>query len=72
MKLDENVYIVGAHALGTVSATTTVRKFPNPPAEERTAWTRPPTLLPLSNPASHEGLLRADAANAAPRQWEII
>lgn len=67
MKLDPKVYIVGAHALGTVRATTTVRKFPKPPAEERTACTRPPTLLPCSNPAFHDGLWNAEAANAAPR-----
>ena len=66
MKLVQTVYIVGAHALGMKSAITTVRNLPKPPAGERTASTRPPTLLPLSKPAFHDGTAGAAAANAAP------
>ena len=44
MELDANVYIVGAHALGTNKATSTVMNLPKPPAGERTASKRPPTL----------------------------
>ena len=66
MELDANVYIVGAHALGTDKATSTVRNLPKPPAGERTASKRPPTLLPLSKLVSHSGTAGAAAANAAP------
>ena len=76
MKLVHTVYIVGAHALGMNSAMSTVRNLPNPPAGERTASTRPPTLFPLSKPASHAGTAGAAAANAAPSMcatsWAIV
>ena len=32
-----NVYIVGAHALGTVNANSTVRNLPKPPQGDKTA-----------------------------------
>ena len=68
MKLHANVYIVGAQALGIVRARRTVRNLPKPPSGDKIAAMRPPTLLPLSNPASHAGTFAAQAANTAPRQ----
>lgn len=68
MKLVPNEYIVGAQALGTVSATSTVKNFPKPPRGDKTANISPPMSLALSNPASQEGTKGADAANAAPRR----
>lgn len=68
IKLLEKVYIVGEHALGTDRASSTVRNLPKPPRGERTASMRPPTLLPLSKPASQDGTAVADAAKTAPRQ----
>lgn len=67
MKLLEKVYIVGAHALGTDNAKSTVKNLPKPPRGDRTASIRPPTLLPLSKPASQEGTAIAEAAKTAPR-----
>lgn len=43
MKLVLNVYMVGAHALGTLSATSTVRNLPKPPRGVRTPYNKPPT-----------------------------
>lgn len=43
MKLVLNVYMVGAHALGTLSATSTVRNFPKPPSGVKTPYNKPPT-----------------------------
>ena len=42
IRLDAKVYIVGAHALGMDSATSTVRNLPNPPEAESTASIKPP------------------------------
>ena len=67
MQLLANVYIVGAHALGTDNARRTVRNLPKPPSGDRTASIRPPTLLPFWKPASQEGTLVADAAKTAPK-----
>lgn len=67
IRLEPNVYIVGAHALGMVSASRTVRNLPNPPSGERTASMSPPTLFPPAKPASQEGVNGADAAKTAPR-----
>ena len=66
MKLDANVYIVGAQVLGINRAMRTVKNFPNPPAGARTAASNPPTLLPLSKPAFQAGTAGAAAAKAAP------
>lgn len=38
-----NVYIVGAHALGTLSATSTVRNLPKLPKGLRMPYNKPPT-----------------------------
>ena len=72
MKLEPNVYIVGAHALGMESARRTVRKLPNPPRGESTALMSPPTLLPSSKPASQAGTNGAQDAKIAPRKWTVI
>ena len=66
MKLVPNEYIVGATALGIVSAMTTVKNLPNPPDKARTASISPPTLVPSPKPFCQEGTVGADAANAAP------
>ena len=71
MQLFPNVYIVGAHALGTLSARSTVRKRPKPPSGESTAAMSPPTLLPPSKPVSQTGTFTADAAKTAPRKCEV-
>jgi hypothetical protein len=68
MKLVPNVYIVGAHALGTDNATMTMRNLPNPPLGARTADIRPPMLSPPSNPVAQDGTAGADAVKAAPRK----
>lgn len=68
MKLEPKVYIVGAVALGMVSASSTVKNLPNPPMGERIASINPPTLLPSSNPACHAGTRTAHAAKSAPRK----
>ena len=70
MKLLVNEYMVGARELGMVNAIIATRNLPKPPRGDRTAATRPPTLFPLSNPTSHDGVNGADAANTAPRQWD--
>lgn len=72
MKLEPNVYIVGAHALGTDSASRTVINLPNPPMGDSMASINPPTLLPLSKPACHAGTLYALAAKTAPRKCTVI
>lgn len=61
-----NVYIVGTQALEVLSPISTMRNLPKPPAGERTAMSRPPTLLPPSNPSFQDGIPGAAAANAAP------
>ena len=71
MKLLVNVYMVGASELGIVNATMTTRNFPKPPSGDKTAATSPPTLLPPSNPASHDGVNGADAAKTAPKQCAV-
>lgn len=71
MKLLENVYMVGAHAAGIVNASRTVRNLPRFPRGERIASTRPPMLFPSSKPSFQAGTYGADAASAAPRQWEV-
>jgi len=43
MELVLKVYIVGAQALGIVSATSTVRNFPKPPTGIKMLFTKPPT-----------------------------
>ena len=43
MRLVLNVYMVGAHALGILSATSTVRNLPKPPRGDKTPYSRPPT-----------------------------
>jgi hypothetical protein len=68
MKLVPNVYIDGAHALGVDNAMRTVRNLPNPPVGLRTANTRPPMLLPPSNPMAQDGTAGADAVKAAPKK----
>ena len=65
MKLVPNVYIDGAHALGVDNAMRTVR---NLPVGLRTANTRPPMLLPPSNPMAQDGTAGADAVKAAPKK----
>ena len=72
MKLEPNVYIVGAHALGMVSASSTVKNLPKLPVGESTASMSPPTLLPPSNPSFQAGTEEAHAANTAPRKWTVI
>jgi len=67
-----NVYIVGAHALGTDNATRTVRNSPKPPVGERTADMRPPILSPFANPVAQDGTAGADAVKAAPAKWGMI
>lgn len=59
-------------ALGIVSASKTVRNLPNPPAGAKIALMRPPTLFPLSNPASQAGSFVADAAKMAPKKCPVI
>jgi hypothetical protein len=71
-KLVLNVYIVGAQALGILSATSTVRNLPNPPTGVKTAYNKPPTDVLSWNPAFHAGTLGAAAANAAPRVCPVI
>jgi len=68
IKLVPKEYIVGAQALGTVNATSTVKNFPKFPRGDKTANKRPPMSLELSKPASHEGTKGADAANVAPKR----
>lgn len=68
IKLVPNEYIVGAQALGTVNATSTVKNFPKPPRGDRTANISPPMSLALSKPEFHEGTNGADAANATPKR----
>ena len=67
MKLDPNVYIVGAHALGMVRARSTVRNLPKPPVGCSTASMSPPTLLPFWKPSFQAGTEEAQAAKIAPR-----
>ena len=67
IELLAKVYIVGAHALGTVRARRTVKNFPNPPKGESTASMSPPTLLPFWKPTSQAGTVEAQAAKIAPR-----
>ena len=43
MRLVLNVYMVGAHAHDTLSATSTVRNLPKPPRGLRTPYNKPPT-----------------------------
>jgi hypothetical protein len=66
------VYIVGAHALGTDNAMSTVRSLPNPLVGARTADMRPPILFPPSNPAVQDGTAGADAVKAAPKKCGTI
>jgi hypothetical protein len=72
MALELNVYIVGAHALGIVNASKTVKNFPKPPRGDNTASIRPPTLLPPSKPVFQESLNGAEAAKTAPMKWTEI
>lgn len=67
MELVLKVYIVGAQALGIVSATSTVRSFPKPPTGIRMLFTRPPTDELFWNPTFHAGTVGAAAAKAAPK-----
>ena len=55
MKLVQTVYMVGAIALGVVSAINTSKNLPKPPAGCNTAATRPPTSFPLSKPSFQAG-----------------
>ena len=71
MQLLANVYIVGAHALGTLSARSTVSRRPKPPSGASTAAMSPPTLFPPANPAAQPGTPAADAAKTAPRKCEM-
>ena len=43
MRLVLNVYMVGAHALGMLSATSTVRNLPKPPRGDKMPNNKPPT-----------------------------
>lgn len=72
MKLVPKVYIVGAAALGTDSATRTVKNFPKPPVGASTAEMSPPTFSPPSKPADQAGTEAADAVKAAPKKCGII
>lgn len=72
MKLELNVYIVGATELGIESARTTQRNLPKPPRGDRTPAMSPPTLLPLSKPSLHAGTPGAQAAKIAPMKCAVI
>ena len=69
IKLVQTVYIVGAHALGTVNDVSTSRNLPNPPVGRKIAAMRPPTSLPFPRPACQEGTEVAAEANATPRRY---
>lgn len=68
IKLVQNVYIVGAHALGTVNDMSTMRNLPNPPVGCKIAAMRPPISFPFPRPACQDGTEVAADANAAPRR----
>jgi len=65
-KYEPKVYMVGAHALEVVSATTPSKTFPKVPIGSRTAARSPPVLFPPSKPVSQAGMPGAAAARAAP------
>ena len=67
MKLVLKVYIVGAQALGILSATSTVRNFPKPPRGIKMLFTKPPTDELFWNPIFHAGTVGAAAEKAAPK-----
>ena len=63
-----NVYMVGAKALGTVNANSTVRNLPKPPQGDKTAWMSPPTEFPPSKPVFQESVYGAEAAKTTPME----
>ena len=66
IKLVQKLYIVGAHALGTVNDVSTSRNLPKPPVGLKIAAIRPPTLFPFPRPARQAGTEVAADANATP------
>ena len=62
------MYIVGAQALGTVNANSTVRNLPKPPQGDKTAWISPPTEFPFSKPVFQESVYGAEAAKTTPME----
>ena len=62
------MYIVGAQALGTVNANSTVRNLPKPPQGDKTAWISPPTEFPFSKPVFQESVYTAEAAKMTPME----
>ena len=69
IKLVQKVYIVGAHALGTVNEMSTSRNLPNLPVGCKIAAKRPPTSFPFPRPAFQAGTEDVADANATPRRY---